>query len=228
MDTSNQWDLREFVPTNLILGYKVNIDAIIFDMDGVLIDATEWHYLAFNSALSLFGFSISTEDHRSIFNGLPTSKKLEILSDKSDLPENLHGVINKLKQKFTMEIINNECRPIFQHEYLLSKLKNNGYKIVLESNYIISTIEAMLKNAALFDYFDVIVSNEDVVNPKPSPDPYLEACKILKVAPSQALVVEDNIHGVISAQKAGCHVMKVSSPSDVTWLGIKSHLESLK
>ena len=62
------------------------IKAILFDMDGVLIDAREWHYDALNQALNHFGFHISLESHLSTFDGLPTRKKLEILSKSVNLP----------------------------------------------------------------------------------------------------------------------------------------------
>ena len=62
------------------------IKAIIFDMDGVLIEAKDWHYEALNKALSLFGYEISRYDHLVTYDGLPTSKKLEMLSMERGLP----------------------------------------------------------------------------------------------------------------------------------------------
>ncbi len=70
------------------------IKAVLFDMDGVLIDAREWHYLALNRALQLFGKEISREDHLANFDGLPTRKKLERLSVDRGLPTELHEFIN--------------------------------------------------------------------------------------------------------------------------------------
>ena len=67
------------------------IKAVIFDMDGVLIDAREWHYEALNRALRLFGMEISRTDHLTTFDGLPTRRKLEMLSSTNGLPVELHG-----------------------------------------------------------------------------------------------------------------------------------------
>lgn len=64
----------------------MNIKAIFFDMDGVLIDAKEWHYEALNRALELFGMPISQVDHLTTFDGLPTRKKLEMLTLGRGLP----------------------------------------------------------------------------------------------------------------------------------------------
>ena len=72
------------------------IKAIIFDMDGVLIDAKDWHYEALNKALHLFGFGINRYDHLTMYDGLPTKKKLDMLSVQNGLPKKLHYFINEI------------------------------------------------------------------------------------------------------------------------------------
>ena len=106
------------------------IKAIIFDMDGVLIEAKDWHYEALNQALELFGFKISRYDHLVTFDGLPTRKKLEILSLEKGLPDGLHKFINHMKQIYTMEHVYMKCKPLFNHQYALSRLKNEGSEVV--------------------------------------------------------------------------------------------------
>ena len=102
------------------------IQGVIFDMDGVLIEAKDWHYEALNRALRLFGYSISRYDHLTTFDGLPTSKKLEMLSLESDLPRELHAFINEMKQEYTMELVHAQCAPRFVHEFALANLKALG------------------------------------------------------------------------------------------------------
>ena len=75
------------------------IKAIIFDMDGVLIDAKDWHYEALNKALGLFGHNISRHDHLVTFDGIPTAVKLNMLTLERGLPEKIHEFVNDLKQK---------------------------------------------------------------------------------------------------------------------------------
>ena len=99
----------------------MKIKAIIFDMDGVLIDAKDWHYEALNKALRLFGLEISRYDHLVTFDGLPTKDKLILLSMESNLPESLHSFINEMKQIYTMEIVYAKCKPTFYHQYALSR-----------------------------------------------------------------------------------------------------------
>ena len=148
---------------------ETKIKAVIFDMDGVLVDAKEWHYEALNRALGLFGFEISRYDHLVTYDGLPTRLKLEMLTKERGLPEKLHTFINKIKQKYTMEITQAKCKPFFQHEYALSKLSSMGYKLALASNSIRNSVEVMLTKSKLIDFMDLYVSNEDVKNPKPAP-----------------------------------------------------------
>ncbi len=193
------------------------IQAVIFDMDGVLIDAREWHYEALNRALNLFGFNISRYDHLVTFDGLPTRKKLEMLSREYGLPAKLHGFLNDLKQVYTSEIVHAQCKPRFQHEFALSRLKAEGYRLGVASNSVRRSIELMMEKSALAGYLDAVVSNQDVEKAKPDPEIYRKAMALLSVEPATTLVVEDNAHGIASAKAAGAHVMVVSNPNEVTW-----------
>ena len=91
------------------------IRAVLFDMDGVLIDAKDWHYEALNRALELFGTTIDRDSHLATFDGLPTRDKLKILSKTRGLPLGLHDFLNRLKQNQTVQITYERCRPVFHH-----------------------------------------------------------------------------------------------------------------
>jgi beta-phosphoglucomutase-like phosphatase (HAD superfamily) len=191
------------------------IEAVVFDMDGVLIDAKEWHYEAMNRALEYFGYTISRADHLTTFDGLPTRKKLEMLSEERGLPRGLHGFLNDLKQQYTIDQVQLKCKPMFVHEYALSNLKARGYKLGLGSNSIRSTVEMMMDKSNLSRYLNVMISNEDVKRAKPHPDIYLKAAAELGVAPGKCLVVEDNPNGIKAAEAAGCPLLVVHSVLDV-------------
>ena len=120
-----------------------------FDMDGVLIDATDWHYEALNDALALFGMAIPREQHLAVYDGLPTRHKLKTLTLTRGLPARLHGFINELKQRRTLELAFTHCRPKFIHQFALSRLKAEGYRLAVCSNSIRQTVDAMLGRAAL-------------------------------------------------------------------------------
>lgn len=191
------------------------IRAIVFDMDGVLIEAKDWHYEALNRALRLFGYEISRHEHLTTFDGLPTRRKLDLLSLDRGLPRGLHRFLNEMKQQYTMDIVYQHCKPRFYHEQALSRLKAGGYKLGVASNSIRKTIEVMMERAALAPYLDVVISNEDVTKSKPDPEMYLTAMKKLGVAPEETLILEDNEHGIRAARESGAHLMVINTVSDV-------------
>jgi len=200
------------------------IQAIIFDMDGVLIEAKEWHYEALNRALKLFGMEISRYDHLVTYDGLPTKTKLKMLSMERGLPTGLHSFINEMKQLYTTEVIHAKCKPTFMHQYALSRLKAEGYRLAVCSNSIRNTIQLMLARAELLPMLDFFLSNEDVSQAKPAPDMYLEAIRRMGLRGDQCLVVEDNPNGIRAAREAGAHVLCVNDVRDVSYAHICDHL----
>ena len=203
----------------------MTIKAILFDMDGVLIDAREWHYEALNRALDLFGMPISRFDHLVTFDGLPTKKKLEMLSLDRDLPYELHEFINELKQAYTMELISTQCKPQFVHEYALSNLKQMGYKIAICSNSIRDTITEMISKSSLLGYVDIYFSNQDVKKGKPDPEIYIKAINHFNLNPSECLIVEDNENGIKAAEASGANLLVVASPADTNLTNILKSIE---
>lgn len=200
------------------------IRAVIFDMDGVLIDAKDWHYEALNKALSLFGYEISRFEHLTTYDGLPTRRKLEMLSVERDLPRALHAFINEMKQIYTMEIIYSRCKPYFAHEFALAKLKAEGYLLGVASNSVRTTVKVMMEKSCLDKYLDVQLSNEDVLHAKPDPEIYLKAMNLLQVQPQEVLIVEDNDNGIKAARASGAHVMEVKTIEDVTLERVRHHI----
>lgn len=203
------------------------IKAVLFDMDGVLIDAKDWHYEALNKALGLFGIEINRYDHLNTFDGLPTAVKLKLISKRYYLPEQLHAFVNQMKQKYTIQLIHEKCHPVFQHEYALSRLHNEGYKIAVCSNSIRSTIELMMNKSGLIGYIDMIVSNEDVRNAKPDPEMYRLAISSFGLEPAECIVVEDNPNGIEAGKASGATVLEVATTYDVNYDKIKNLINKI-
>jgi hypothetical protein len=192
------------------------INTVLFDMDGVLIDATEWHYEALNEALEIFGFTIPRDEHLDRFNGMTTKNKLEILSEEKHLPRGLHKTISDVKQDRTLRIAANLCFPNPSHLILLSFLKERDMQVGVVTNSIRLTSEFMLEYAGLKKYLDILITNEDIAKPKPAPDGYLLAMEKLGSHPEETVVIEDGDHGVTAGKSAGAKVIRVSNPSDVS------------
>jgi len=204
------------------------IKAVIFDMDGVLIEAKEWHYEALNRALGLFGMEISRYDHLVTYDGLPTKKKLQMVSMERGLSKKLHNFINDVKQIYTMELIYSKCKPVFYHQYALARLKHEGYRIAVGSNSIRKTVETMMEQSKLMEYLDFFLSNQDVSQPKPHPELYTKAIERFGLTPDECLIVEDNEHGIKAALASGAHLLKVASVEEVNYQNIVAKIQSLE
>lgn len=206
----------------------MKIKAIIFDMDGVLVDAKEWHYEALNKALSIFGYSIDRYKHLFTYDGLPTKEKLKMLSADNGLPIKLHPLIHELKQKYTLDIAFQKSKNSFDQHLTLTKLKNKSYKLAVASNSIKATIEFMLSKAGIIDYFDFYLSNQDVEKSKPDPEIYIKAIRKLNLRPTDCLILEDNFNGLKAANDSGAHVLKVNTPNDVNYEEIMNRINEIE
>jgi beta-phosphoglucomutase-like phosphatase (HAD superfamily) len=197
-------------------------------MDGVLIDAKEWHYEALNRALGLFGMEISRHDHLVTYDGLPTKTKLKMLSMERGLPQALHNFINEMKQIYTMEVIYAKCKPIFYHQFALARLHQSGYRLAVCSNSVRATIEMMMTRSSLMPLLEFFLSNEDVVQPKPAPEIYTTAIARLGLQPDECLIVEDNPNGIKAARDSGAHVLCVSDVSEVNYANLRQRIEQIE
>ena len=137
------------------------IKLVLFDLDGVLIDAKQIHYKALNEALG--EYAISEEEHVNIYDGRKTTEKLEKLTERKGLPKEEHSKIWQDKQNITMHMIQ-ELKPNEDIVDLFELLEKLGYKIGVCSNSIRRTTLTALAASKLISYCSVIISNEDVVS----------------------------------------------------------------
>jgi len=203
------------------------IKLVIFDLDGVLVDARELHYEALNRALAGLGFTISREEHLSTYDGLPTTKKLELLTENKGLQKENYDLIWKKKQQFTSSIINEEMTYDERLRGILSKLKSQGYIICVASNSIRESVKMMLIRKGLLEYIDFFYSNQDVSKPKPSSEIYLKCMIKAGVNPDQTVIVEDSHIGRKAAQSSGATLCAVRDVNDVTYDHIKKHIDKV-
>ena len=150
------------------------IKLIIFDLDGVLIDSREFHYIALNKALTKNNnkYIISESEHLSKYDGFPTKRKLEMLTKGKNLPISTYDNIFKNKQKYTQELLLNNITEDDKLILIFKKLKENGYKIWVASNAIRETIKLILLKKGIMEYIESFLSNEDIVHTKPNPSIY--------------------------------------------------------
>lgn len=199
------------------------IKNILFDLDGVLVDAADWHFKALNkSLLDIAGYEISQEDHIKEFNGLPTRIKLATLIKKGLIPFNKTEEIFKLKQYYTIQLIATYCKP--DPEKIEMLLNLSSYRKACVTNSIYQTAYEMLVRSGINYYMEYVQGNEATPFPKPNPSPYLKAMAKMGIEPSETLIVEDNEKGYISAAKSGAHVFKIETYKD---LNLKTILQKI-
>lgn len=202
------------------------IKAILFDLDGVLVDACRMHQVSFNRALmDVAGFSIGEDEHISYFNGLPTKKKLEALIKEGRVKEKDKEEIFSLKQKYTIEEIPNTIFPSYHKQKMHERIKRMGIEEVCVTNSIQKTAELMLIASLQLQYMKFLISNEDVAAAKPSPEGYRLAMERLSMDPGDVLIVEDSPHGIEAAKASGGHVLSVKGHEEVVWETIEEELD---
>jgi len=191
---------------------------IIFDLDGVLIETKRLHYSALNQALDS-AYQISWQEHLSKYDGLKTNQKLDMLTRDKGLPIAQHRSTWEKKQRLTLDMLKS-TRPNKELIECLLSLERDGYKLACCSNSIRKTVLTILSKLGIIEYFDLILSNEDVQNSKPHPEMYWKAISIMGFTPEQVLILEDSPYGLKAASQSGANVMRITSPKDVTYTNI--------
>ena len=186
---------------------------VIFDLDGVLIDSKDYHYHALNQALGE-EFAISREDHVSIYDGLPTSRKLELLTQNKGLPVELYEQIWNKKQELTLKIFSESVSKDYELMGYFQQLVDAGYKIAVASNSIRNSVKIILLRLGLLEFVDVYVSNEDVVRNKPFPEMYWKCMTTLGALPNDTVIIEDSHIGRQGALDSKCHLIPVENRKD--------------
>ena len=158
----------------------------IFDLDGVILDSRELHYDALNEALRKVGneYVISREEHLSTYDGLNTTKKLQMLAERKGLPADKFDQIWRDKQTATFDLIPHAPKNSSIH-YIITQLKVRGWKIAVASNSIRDTVRISLDSVGILNLVDYYVSNEDVSRAKPFPEMYWQCMTKLNVLPQR-------------------------------------------
>lgn len=205
------------------------VNLVIFDLDGVLVDAKEIHYEALNKALGKVDekYIITRDEHMTEYDGLPTKIKLKKLTEKKGLPQDKHSEIWKNKQEITSTVIREILSIDNRLRSVLKKIKDSGLSLYVCSNSINESLRLMLYKTGLIEYVDYYFSNDDVTHPKPHPEMYLKAILHANVKPNETLIIEDSFHGRTAAKEAGAHVLGVESPEDVTYEKIERKILEL-
>lgn len=199
---------------------------IIFDLDGVLVEAKNIHFEALNEALGK-EYAISWNEHLATYDGLKTFQKLDMLTEQKGLPVDRHREVWQAKQAITLEKLH-KLRPNKTLQSVMQALSQDGYKLAVCSNSIRKTVLTVLAKLGIIEYMDLILSNEDVKNSKPHPEMYWKAISMMSMLPEETLIVEDSPYGLLAASRSKSYILRVKKPSEVTYTNIFKKLTEIE
>tara|TARA_R110002153_G_scaffold111870_1_gene253669 strand:- start:814 stop:2178 length:1365 start_codon:yes stop_codon:yes gene_type:complete len=202
---------------------------VLFDLDGVIVDTKQVHYEALNDAITQVDpkYIITEEEHIARYDGLKTLTKLNMLSEEKGLPYTDHNQIYNSKQELTIKHFSKiptseKMRNIFK------TLREDGYLVGCCTNCIRRTALVALSKVGVIEYLDVIITNDDVKNPKPHPEIYWKAMSMMSCLPEETLIIEDSPQGLLSATRSRADVIRVNNSSHVSLDKIYKRLKTKK
>jgi HAD superfamily hydrolase (TIGR01509 family) len=185
--------------------------AVIFDMDGVLIDS-EPAYLEMNRKMFAdFGIEMDDEDYKALV-GLPSVPMWTMLKKKYDLKNDISDFLI-IEKKRMLEILDSDIisGPIKGTTELLQTLMENNVKLSVASSSAKENIDFILSKLNLSCFFDFVISGEEVSNGKPAPDIFLKVSERFNISPVNCYVIEDSTNGIRAARSAGMHCIGFSN-----------------
>ena len=186
--------------------------AVVFDMDGVLIDSQPLHYEIDMNVLKKCGYQANLETVTP-YTGMSNPDRWPIYKSSLNLDQKVETLIS-MQEQIMMETFKNvPLSAIEGIPSLLDQLNKKGLKCAVASSSSHELINLVLERTGIRKYFDALISGEDVTNGKPHPDIYLHAAKVLDVTPKDCVAIEDSPNGLKSAKSAGFFVIAYRNPT---------------
>lgn len=184
------------------------IKAVLFDMDGVIIDSEPFESRAWEEVLLEYGKKPLFENGLVHAVGASGEETFRQIMEKHELEEDIE-VIKTKKRMYFKNIVLKEGKPMPGLIPLISLLRKNKIKTALVSNRIIEFVEIIVEKLKQQKSFEVVIGAQNSLRKKPFPDMYLYCAKMLRVSPKVCAVIEDSEIGVVSAKAAGMKVIAI-------------------
>lgn len=185
---------------------------IIFDLDGVLVDSEMIYYRITRMLFIKLKIDVTIEEHNS-FVGISASKMWKFLKEKYYLTQSVDELIDlelNLKCNYLQET---NLKPIDGVQNLLTYLKEKHFKIAIATSNHWNNAYFILNKLQIVEYFDLIITGDQVSNGKPDPDIFMLVAKKMAEDPANCIVIEDSTNGVIAAKKAGMNCIGFINPN---------------
>ena len=187
-----------------------NIDAVIFDMDGTMVDNIDYHIKAWIALCENHALKLTKSDYDKNLSGKSTPETIRLLFGAS-IPEAEIKKLGNEKESFYRQIYTPHISEISGLSAFLVKLKLLDLKLAVATTAPKENRDLLLSSLGIDHYFDIIVGEENVKKGKPDPAIYLEAASLLDVDPKKCLVFEDTPAGIMAAKGAGMTVISLKT-----------------
>jgi HAD superfamily hydrolase (TIGR01549 family) len=185
-------------------------DAVIFDCDGTLVDSMPAHFEAWCEALALYGAGgVFKEDVFLAMGGRPTRDIVVDLNDEYDLHLDPAAVAFAKREAFLKRL---DTVTLIDEVAAFAQSIRGKVPMAIASGGSRMVVEKTLRVVGVSDWFDEVVTADDVTEGKPAPDIFIKAAHLLGVSPAKCLVLEDAPAGILAAQRAGMQVIAIPSP----------------
>ncbi|WP_350607831.1 HAD family phosphatase [Pseudoalteromonas sp. MER144-MNA-CIBAN-0113] len=189
----------------------MSIEAVLFDMDGTLVDSESVHYICWSQLLAPFGVRYDEDGFCQRFSGRPTIDAAKEIKQTHNLSVSSRYLADE-KYRLFSKFVQTNLPPLMPYAAdILFAVKEQGLKMALVTGSARHEAEPILKGLGFYDLFDTVVTKDDVTNPKPAGDPYLLALKNMQVAAKNAIAVEDTFTGVTAANNAALAVVAIAN-----------------
>ena len=188
------------------------IKTVIFDMDGVLVDSEYTFLETKTDMLKTAGFPKDVS-YQCQFMGTTFEVMWTIMKEELGLPESISFYINDMNERREVMIARDGIRAIKGAQDLVKRLFEAGFKLAVASSSPKYEIVRAMTELGLVDYFEVLVSGEEVAHSKPAPDVFLAAAERLGVSAQDAIIIEDTKNGSLAARRAGAYVIGFENPN---------------
>lgn len=203
------------------------IKLIIFDLDGVLVDTEHIHRQSLIDAVKTITGRCPTDyEHLLKIDGQTTKQKLNLLKHHLVLDDLEVQLIDDRKQQNVIRYLFRGLKTSPNQQEMISELKES-YKLAIASNSRKENVITILNILGITNFFSIILSNNDVTNPKPDPEIFIAAMDSVNASPNETLILEDSEAGKYAAITSGAHVLEVDSLDMVTLTNIQNEIRKI-
>jgi beta-phosphoglucomutase family hydrolase len=185
------------------------LEAVIWDMDGVIADTALYHFKAWQEVFQKRGINFTTKDFKHNF-GQRNDSIIRYALGKNASPDEVDVIANEKEENYRQRVAPN-IKPLSGAIELIKALREHGVKMAIASSAPMENIQLVTRGLAVNNYFQVIVWGREVTEGKPSPQAFLLAAKRLEVEPRNCIVIEDAVAGVTAAKRAGMKCLAVTN-----------------